>query len=102
MMSLLCVAIFWVVNASSFKNSCSRFSIPTWSGLGGREVFHIILMNASVTGRQWNIKRAQYVQLKQPRQMIEKIHRIFMEDRRIEVRKIAGIVGISVGACIIF
>ena len=31
-------------------------------------------------------------------EMIEKIHRIFMEDRRIKVREIPEIVGISVGA----
>ena len=35
MMSVLCVAIFWVVNASSGQKSCLQFSIPTGSGIGG-------------------------------------------------------------------
>ena len=35
MMSVLCVAIFWVVNASSSEQSCLQFSIPTGSGAGG-------------------------------------------------------------------
>ena len=35
MMSVLCVATFWVVNASSGEKSCSQFSIPTGSGAGG-------------------------------------------------------------------
>ena len=35
MMSVLCVAIFWVVNASSGEKSCLQFSIPTGSGIGG-------------------------------------------------------------------
>ena len=34
MMSVLCFAIFWVVNASSGEKSCLQFSIPTGSGLG--------------------------------------------------------------------
>ena len=34
-MSVLCVAIFWVVNASSGEKSCFQFSIPTGSGAGG-------------------------------------------------------------------
>ena len=34
MMSVLSVAIFWVVNASSGKKSCLQFSIPTGSGAG--------------------------------------------------------------------
>ena len=34
-MSVLSVAIFWVVNASSGKKSCLQFSIPTGSGTGG-------------------------------------------------------------------
>ena len=33
-MSVLYVAIFWFVNATSCKKSCLQFSIPTWSGLG--------------------------------------------------------------------
>ena len=32
MMSVSCVAIFWVVNASSGEKSCLEFSIPTGSG----------------------------------------------------------------------
>ena len=36
-MSVLCVAIFWVVNASSGEQSCSQFSIPTGSEVGGEE-----------------------------------------------------------------
>ena len=35
MMSVLSVAIFWVVNASSGEKSCLQFSIPTGSGAGG-------------------------------------------------------------------
>ena len=36
MMSILSVAIFLVVNASSSEKNCLQFSIPTWrSGLGG-------------------------------------------------------------------
>ena len=35
MMSVLCVAIFWVLNASSGEKSCLQFLIPTGSGLGG-------------------------------------------------------------------
>ena len=35
MMSVLSVAIFWVVNASSGEKSCLQFSIPTESGAGG-------------------------------------------------------------------
>ena len=35
MMSVLCVAIFWVVNASSGEKSYLQFSIPTGSGAGG-------------------------------------------------------------------
>ena len=35
MMSVLCVAIFWVVNASSGEKSCLHFSIPTGSAVGG-------------------------------------------------------------------
>ena len=35
MMSVECVAIFWVVNASSGEKSCLAFSIPTGSGAGG-------------------------------------------------------------------
>ena len=34
-MSVLSVAIFWVVNASSGEKSCLQFSIPTGSGTGG-------------------------------------------------------------------
>ena len=43
-MSVECVAIFWVLNASSGEKSCLQFSIPTGSGAGGggREVFHIV------------------------------------------------------------
>ena len=35
MMSVLCVAIFWVVNTSSGEKSCLQFSIPTGSEAGG-------------------------------------------------------------------
>ena len=35
MMSVLCVAIFWVVNASSGEKICLQFSIPTGSGEDG-------------------------------------------------------------------
>ena len=35
MMSVLCVAIFWVVNANRGEKSCLQFSIPTGSGAGG-------------------------------------------------------------------
>ena len=34
-MSVQCVAIFWVVSASSGEKSCLQFSIPTGSGAGG-------------------------------------------------------------------
>ena len=34
-MSVLCLAIFWVVNASSGEKSYLQFSIPTGSGVGG-------------------------------------------------------------------
>ena len=41
MMSVSCVAIFWVVNASSGEKSCLQFLIPTGSGAGGeRDVSH--------------------------------------------------------------
>ena len=40
MMSVRCVAIFWVVNASSCEKSILHFSIPTWFGLGGGGVSH--------------------------------------------------------------
>ena len=36
MMPVQCVTIFWVVNASSGEKSCLQFSIPTWSGAGGK------------------------------------------------------------------
>ena len=35
MMSVLSVAIFWVVNTSIAEKSCLQFSIPTGSGEGG-------------------------------------------------------------------
>ena len=35
MMSVSCVAIFWVINASSDEKSCLQFSIPTESGADG-------------------------------------------------------------------
>ena len=35
MISVQCVAIFWVVNESSCEKSCLQFSIPTGSGEGG-------------------------------------------------------------------
>ena len=35
MMFVECVAIFWVVNASSSEKGCLQFSIPTGSGAGG-------------------------------------------------------------------
>ena len=35
-MSVLCVAIFWVINASSGEKSCSQFLILTESGVGGK------------------------------------------------------------------
>ena len=35
MMSVECVAIFRVVNASSGEKSCLQFSIPTGTGAGG-------------------------------------------------------------------
>ena len=35
MISVECVAFFWVVNASSGEKSCLQFSIPTGSGVGG-------------------------------------------------------------------
>ena len=35
MMSVECVAIFWVVYASSGEKSCLQFSILTGSGTGG-------------------------------------------------------------------
>ena len=34
-MSVECVAMFWVVNASSGEKSCLQFSIPTGAGAGG-------------------------------------------------------------------
>ena len=34
-MFVQCVAIFWVVNASSGEERCLQFSIPTGSGVGG-------------------------------------------------------------------
>ena len=42
-MSVECVAIFWVVNASSGEKSCLQFSIQTGSGAGGEgDVSHRI------------------------------------------------------------
>ena len=38
MMSVSCIAIFWVVNASSGEKSCLQFSIATGSGAGGEGV----------------------------------------------------------------
>ena len=35
MMPEQCVAIFWIVNASSGEKSCLQFSIPTEPGVGG-------------------------------------------------------------------
>ena len=35
MMSVLCVAIFWVMNGSRNEKSCLQFLIPTESGAGG-------------------------------------------------------------------
>ena len=35
MMSVLCVAIFWVLDASSGEKCCLQFSITTGSGAGG-------------------------------------------------------------------
>ena len=35
MMPVLCVAIFWVVNASSGEKSCLQFLMPTGSRAGG-------------------------------------------------------------------
>ena len=43
MMSVLCVAICWVLNANSGVKSCLQFSIPTGSGQVGREPFQIVL-----------------------------------------------------------
>ena len=41
MVSVLCVAILWVVNASSGEKSCLQFAIPTGSGAGGEgDVLH--------------------------------------------------------------
>ena len=37
MMSVPCVAFFWVVNASSHEKICLQFSIPTESGAGREE-----------------------------------------------------------------
>ena len=34
MMSVLCVAIFWVLNASGGEKSCLQFSVPTGSVVG--------------------------------------------------------------------
>ena len=46
MMSVDCVAIFWIVNASSGERSCLQFSIPTGSGAGGEgDVSHSLNMN---------------------------------------------------------
>ena len=49
MMSVLCVAIFWVINASSYEKSCLQFSIPTGSGQARRETFHIVLSGGSIS-----------------------------------------------------
>ena len=55
-------------------------------------------MNSNVAGRQRKIKRpGRPVEATTP-EKIKQIHRNFMEDRRIKVREIAEIVGISVGA----
>ena len=35
MMSVECIAIFWVINASSGEKSCLQFATPTGSGAGG-------------------------------------------------------------------
>ena len=52
MISVECVAIFWVVNASSGEKSCLQFSIPTGSGIGGKgDVSHSL----NICSRQINI-----------------------------------------------
>ena len=43
MMSVECVAIFWVVNASSGEKKLFSFRYRLGPGQVGREVFHIIL-----------------------------------------------------------
>ena len=51
MMSVKCVAIFWVVNASSGEKSCLLFSIPTGSGVSGEGgVLHSL--KTSITNRK--------------------------------------------------
>ena len=59
MMSVECVAIFWVVNASSGEKSCLQFSIPTGSGAGGDGgVSHSLKVRwntdrAAMSAREW-------------------------------------------------
>ena len=52
MISVLCVAIFWVVDASSGEKSCLQFSIPTGSGKDGeRGVSH--RLNVKMCGKDF-------------------------------------------------
>ena len=55
-MSVECVAIFWVVNASSGEKSCLQFSIPTGSGAGGEGgVSHSLkCIKSSTENLKWN------------------------------------------------
>ena len=56
MMSVECVAIFWVVNASSGEKSCLQFSIPTGSGAGEEGgVSHSLKDVVSCSGPFWKL-----------------------------------------------
>ena len=53
-MSVLCVAIFWVVNASSGEKSCLQFLIPTEFGAGGEEDIFLPSMKFSLNYHHQN------------------------------------------------
>ena len=65
MMSVLCVAISWVVNASSGEKSCLQFSIPTGSEAGGEGGVSHRLNNNSIAPKfqlgEVNLADVEYV-----------------------------------------
>ena len=55
MISGVCLAIIFVVNASSCERSCLQFLISTWSGLGGkRVVLHILEGKMQLQGQHFS------------------------------------------------
>ena len=60
MMSVLSVAVFWVVNASSGEEGCLHFSIPTGSGAGGEGgVSQCITLWSAREMASWNVFHIQ-------------------------------------------